>query len=137
MSTPTALHSDQSAMVLLHTVLPALMITGQDRPGEWAEEESKTTHKIGSVPKFMGGKPYLSPYAERYFRMKFHNATSLFVKPFFLFRLIVGGEPSVKNYAGRQPMRVPIALHNTPSAMGLLHTIPPALLITERDRPGK
>ena len=46
-------------------------------------------------------------------------------------------EPSVKNYAGRQPMRVPIALHNTLSARGLLHTIPPALLITERDRPGK
>lgn len=45
--------------------------------------------------------------------------------------------PSVKNYAGRQPMRVPIALHNTLSAMGLLHTIPPALMITERDRPGK
>ena len=34
-------------------------------------------------------------------------------------------------------MRVPIALHNTLSAMGLLHTIPPALMITERDRPGK
>ena len=46
-------------------------------------------------------------------------------------------EPSVKNYAGRQPMRVPIALHNTLSAMGLLHTIPPALVITERNRPGK
>jgi len=28
-------------------------------------------------------------------------------------------------------MRVPIALHNTPSAMDLLHTIPPAYLITE------
>ena len=27
-------------------------------------------------------------------------------------------------------MRVPIALHSTPSAMGLLHTIPPALMIT-------
>jgi len=28
-------------------------------------------------------------------------------------------------------MRVPIALHSTPSAMGLLHTIPPAFMITE------
>ena len=38
---------------------------------------------------------------------------------------------SVKNYAGRQPRRVPIALHSNQSAMALLHTIPPALLITE------
>ena len=28
-------------------------------------------------------------------------------------------------------MRVPIALHSTQSAMSLLHTIPPAYLITE------
>jgi len=35
MCTPTALHSGQSAMALLHTVLPACLITGQDRPGEW------------------------------------------------------------------------------------------------------
>ena len=35
-STPTALHSDQSAMVLLHTVPLAFVITKRDRPGEWA-----------------------------------------------------------------------------------------------------
>ena len=32
---------------------------------------------------------------------------------------------------------VPIALHSTRSARGLLHTIPFASLITKRDRPGK
>ena len=36
-STPTALHSDQSAMVLLHTVPLAFVITKRDRPGEWAK----------------------------------------------------------------------------------------------------
>ena len=55
----------------------------------------------------------------------------------FFYFIFFGRHRPVKNYAGRQLMRVPIALHNTPSAMGLLHTIPPALLITERDRPGK
>ena len=32
--TPTALHSDQSAMVLLHTASPACLITRRGRPGE-------------------------------------------------------------------------------------------------------
>ena len=54
MCTPTALHSGQSAMALLHTVLPACLITGQDRPGEWPQVGCE----IGAIHKnesnFMG-----------------------------------------------------------------------------------
>ena len=35
------------------------------------------------------------------------------------------------------PLRIPVALHSNQSAMTLLHTIPLALVITRRDRPGK
>ena len=49
----------------------------------------------------------------------------------YIIFLFVRDVLSVKNYAGRQPRRVPIALHSNQSAMALLHTIPPALLITE------
>ena len=35
------------------------------------------------------------------------------------------------------PLRIPVALHSNQSAMTLLHTIPLAVLITRRDRPGK
>ena len=43
---------------------------------------------------------------------------------------------SQKNYAVRQHLSVPVALHSTQSAMGLLHTILLADVITKQDRPG-
>ena len=54
MSTPTALHSGQSAMALLHTVPPACLITGRDRPGEWAEIRYCMTYNDIYYVKIMG-----------------------------------------------------------------------------------
>ena len=130
---PVALHSNRSAMTLLHTIPLALVITRRDRPGKWiyvrCEFVVMTKAEYGLWGVSYGCQFRIVLFLRFSMRINIQLATT-----YFGFSIMVWGTQKIRVSAAVKT--TPVPLHSSQSAMALLHEIGPTCLIIETDHPG-